>query len=56
MPISGKNVTCRVKHAIRIVEQGHFPTVIGEITGKTREEIEKMLDRDSVIEVRLTEK
>ena len=29
---------------------------ICEITGKTREEIEKMLDRDGVIEVKLTEK
>tara|TARA_B100000315_G_C14210218_1_gene421685 strand:+ start:54 stop:158 length:105 start_codon:yes stop_codon:yes gene_type:complete len=29
---------------------------ICEITGKTREEIEKMLDRTDVIELRLTEK
>ena len=29
---------------------------ICEITGKTREEIEKMLEKDDVIELKLTEK
>ena len=29
---------------------------ICEITGKTREEIEKMLEKDEVIELKLTEK
>ena len=29
---------------------------ICEITGKTREEIERMLDREDVIELKLTEK
>ena len=29
---------------------------ICEITGKTREEVEKMLEKDEVIELKLTEK
>lgn len=29
---------------------------ICEITGKTREEIEKMLEKDDIIELKLTEK
>ena len=29
---------------------------ICELTGKTREEIEKMLDKDEIIELKLTEK